>query len=406
MNDRWHAVGIVRDIIKRKEMQEEIVRAGKLESLGILAGGIAHDFNNLLYVVMGNINLAENDMKPDAKDAGFFKMAETALMKAKDLTTQLMTFSKGGAPFKKAGPISDMLRKTADIALSWSDVECEFFIQSDLCQVEFDKGQMRQALRNLIVNAAESMPGGGSLVVIAENIGMGSETSEQCLPLLQGNYVRIIIRDKGIGISEENLTKIFDPYFSTKDMGTQKGMGLGLTMTWSVITRHGGRITVESEVGIGTTFAIYLPAYETETKEQKPAKNPAEEKPAVRGGKILVMDDDEMIRNIVAQMLNRIGYDAELASDGAEAIELYERAMNSGKLFDAVILDLTVKEGIGGRETVRLLLKTDPRVRAIVSSGYSNDPVMTDFRKYGFTGALAKPYTMKCLTDALSAIGL
>jgi len=409
MNDRWHAAGIVRDVTERKEMREEIVRARKLESLGILAGGIAHDFNNLLSVILGNIDLTGEYMKPDAGGSGFLKAAETASLKAKDLTNQLITFSKGGAPLKKAGSVGDMLRETANLALSETDVKCEFFIPPDLRHVEFDEGQMRQAFRNLIANAAESMPGGGSVAVTAENIGTGSETSEKSLPLPQGNYVRIIIRDQGVGIPEENLPRIFDPYFSTRDRGTQKGMGLGLTITWSVITRHGGRITVESELGTGTAFTIYLPAYEKETEEteaRKPGKRPAEGKPAVRRGRVLVMDDEEMVRELASQMLDRIGYDAELAGDGAEAVELYKIAMNSGKPFDAVVLDLTVKQGIGGMETVRLLLKTDPRVRAVVSSGYSNDPVMTDFGRYGFRGALAKPYTMKELADALSVIRL
>ncbi len=401
INNRWHAAGIVRDITGRKEKQEEVARARKLESLGILAGGIAHDFNNLLYVILGNISMVREDLKSGAEISEFLKLAETASLKAKDLTNRLITFSKGGAPFKKAGSVGDTVRETANLALSESDVKCEFFIPPDLQYVEFDERQMKQAFRNLIINAAESMESGRSVVVSAENTRIDSETSEKKLP---GNYVKIIIRDQGVGIPEENLARIFDPYFSTRDRGTQKGMGLGLAITWSVITRHGGHITVESEVGTGTAFTIYLPVHEKEITKQKPGKKCADEKPAVRGGKILVMDDEEGVRDIAGHMLNRIGYDVEFASDGAEAIELYKTAMNSGKPFDAVILDLTVKGGIGGVVTVKWLLKTYPHVKAIVSSGYSNDPVMTDFRKYGFTGALAKPYTKKELADTLSAV--
>ncbi|MDM8522458.1 response regulator [Desulfococcaceae bacterium HSG8] len=403
MNDKWHVAGIVRDITGKKRMQEEVIRARKLESLGILAGGIAHDFNNLLSAILGYINLAEMDMEPDSRGPGFLKKAEAASLKAKDLTSQLITFSMGGTPVKKAGSLVDIVRETTKVVLSGSDVKCEFSIQPDLRRVEFDEVQIRQALRNLIINASESMPGCGSLVVIAENTEIGSGTG---LPLLEGNYVKIIIRDQGVGISEENLTRIFDPYFSTGDRGTQKGMGLGLTITWSVIRKHEGHITVESEAGSGTVFTIYLPSYEKETeekKEQEHEKKPGEE-PAAHRGKILVMDDEEMIRDIASHMLDMIGYDTELACDGAEAIELYKRAADSEKPFDAVILDLTIKKGIGGVETVRSLTKTDPHVRAIVSSGYSNDPVITDFRKYAFAGALAKPYTIEDLTDALSLV--
>jgi PAS domain S-box-containing protein len=402
MNDKWHAAGIVRDMTERKKMQEEGIRARKLESMGILAGGIAHDFNNLLSVILGNINLLQEDITADPKSSKFLKAAEKACLKAKYLTDQLITFSKGGILIKKVGSIGDIIKEAARFARSESGMTCELFIAPDLRPVEFDENQIRQAVRNLIVNAAEAMPEGGFLSVIAENAEIGSE---QNLPLLQGEYVKIIIRDEGGGISEENLTKIFDPYFSTRDRGIQKGMGLGLTIAWSVITRHGGHIKAESELGVGTSFTLYLPAYK-EAMEDAPEKKPAAEKPRPRRGKILVMDDEEMIRDLAGQMLKRLAYDVEAACDGAETIQQYQDAADSGKPFDAVILDLTVKKGIGGMETLKMLLKRDPLVKAVVSSGYSDDPVITNFRKYGFAGALPKPYTIKDLTEILTVLEL
>ena len=270
MNGKWHAVGIVRDITERKKIQQENIRARKFESLGILAAGIAHDFNNLLYIIMGNINLAEDDIKPEIGRSDFLEEAENACLKAKELTMEFLTLSPGGAPHKKIGSIEEVLRKTADLALSDSNARCDFSSPKDLWRVEFDENQMKQAVENIVRNAAESMPDGGSVIVKVENIAEAdTEITGTKSPFDDGNYIRIIISDNGIGISEENLTRIFDPYFSTKTRGTAKGMGLGLTIAWSVISRHDGRITVESEVGAGTTFAIYLPAFEKKKKSKK-----------------------------------------------------------------------------------------------------------------------------------------
>lgn len=280
-------------------------------------------------------------------------------------------------------------------------LKSDFFFPDDLWFIEFDKGQTKHALKNLINNAVESMPDGGTIDVRAENFNI---TAKRDLPLPEGKYVKILIRDQGIGIPEEHLSQIFDPYFSTKETGEQKGMGLGLATTYSIINRHDGHITVESEVGVGTTFTLYLPAHEKDVKELELKEISMPEKPATRTGRILLMDDEEMIRNLGKQILSKFGYDAELAKDGVEAIELYKNAIDSGKPFEAVILDLTIKEGMGGVDTIKKLKEMDPQVRAIVSSGYSNDPVMTDFRKYGFIGALAKPYTIKDLSDTLSKV--
>ena len=389
------------DISERKQMQEELLKAKKLESVGILAGGIAHDFNNFLSVILGNIELAKDDIKPEVGISECLAEAEKASIQAQALTKQLITFAKGGAPVKKIGSIGNLVKETTDYSLSGSNVKCDFLISHDLWPVEFDEGQMKHAIKNMIDNAVESMPDEGTIHVRAENFNI---TAEQGLPLLEGKYVKISIRDHGVGIPEKHLSKIFDPYFSTKEMGIQKGMGLGLATTYSIINRHDGHITVESEVGVGTTFTLFLPAHEKEIRELKPLKTHKPEKPSIRTGRILVMDDEESIRKLSKKRLSQLGYESELAKDGAQAIELYKKAMDSGQPFDAVILDLTVKGGMGGKDAVKALLKINPQVKAMVSSGYSNDPVMTDFRAHGFTGALPKPNTKKELIAALKNI--
>jgi len=395
------AVHIVRDITEHKNMEEERLKAMKLESIGIIAGGIAHDFNNLLSIIIGNIGLAKDDIKPEIGAFENLKEAENATLKARELTKQLITFSKGGAPVKEVSSIGELVTDTTNLSLLGSNIKCRFFIPHDLWLVDFDEGQMKHAINNMIFNAAESMPDGGPVNVKAENFMVAAE---QGLPLPDGKYVKISIRDHGVGIPEEHLSRIFDPYFSTKEMGIQKGMGLGLATTYSIINRHDGHITVESEVGCGTTFTLYLPAHEKDLRELEPEKTPRPEKPEIRTGRILVMDDEEMMRNLANQVLSRFGYDVEVAKDGAEAIELYKKAMDSGRQFEVVILDLTVKYGIGGKDAIKNLSAIDPQVKAIVSSGYFNDPVMTDFRRYGFIGALPKPYTMKDLKDALDKV--
>jgi len=409
MNDKWHAVGIVRDITEKKKMLEENIRIQKFESLGILAGGVAHDVNNLLTVILGNINLAESEINPEIGVSQYLKTAEQACLKTKELTSQFITLSKGSEPVKHFGSIEEVLKETATHVLSNSDMLYDLFLQNDLWQAEFDKNQIKQAFGNIMINAAESMPDGGSIVIKAKNVRADSETPGSNTPFDNRNYVKIIIRDSGVGISEKNMIRIFDPYFSTKARGAQKGMGLGLTIAWSVITQHGGRLTVESEVGSGTVASIYLPALKKNDEAQQNRNNltdmlGAEEKAAIYTGKILLMDDEAMIRDLAKEMLRRNGYDAELACDGAEAIELYQKALASGNPFDVVILDLTIKAGMGGRKTVQALLEIDPLVKAIVSSGYSDNPVLSDPQKYGFTGSLRKPYSMKNLTETLAAL--
>lgn len=374
-------VGIVRDITANKKMEEERIRSGKLESLGVLAGGIAHDFNNLLTGIIGNASLARMLCNPEEKVYQRLVELESASMRAKDLTQQLLTFAKGGAPIKKITYIGNLIRESVTFAMRGSNITCDFSLPEDLPTVEVDEGQISQVIHNLIINAEQAMPGGGIIKAYAENL---SVTPSSGLPISDGEYVKIAITDTGVGIPRENLIRIFDPYFTTKE----EGSGLGLATVYSIIKNHGGYITAESEIGAGTTFYIYLPASQKEVVSKKVA----EEGPLHGKGNILVMDDEDVVRAVADAILTELGYDVEFAKDGNRAIELYKKAKDSGTPFDAVILDLTIPGGMGGKEVIKKLVEIDPDVKAIVSSGYSSDPIMSDFIKYGFKAVMAKPY--------------
>jgi len=392
-DDKGNITGVVlvfRDITEKRNMEEALLKADALESLGILAGGIAHDFNNILTGILGNITLAMMYAKPGDKIFERLKEAENASLRAKDLTQQLLTFSRGGEPIKKTAFISKLLEDTVAFVLSGSNVRCEFSISGDLWPVEVDEGQISQVINNLIINADHAMPGGGIIKVNAENIAVDVE---QGLPLKEGNYIKISVEDQGIGIPEEHLQKIFDPYFTSK----QKGSGLGLATAYSIVKRHDGYIQVKSELGKGTTFNIYLPASSKEILIEKELR----ERIHTGKGKILVMDDEEVIREVAGEMIEVLGYEAEFVKDGTEAIELYKKAKESAQPFDAIIMDLTIPGGMGGKETIQKLIKIDPETKAIVCSGYSNDPIMADYRKYGFRGIIAKPYNLKELGEIL-----
>jgi len=386
--------GILEDITERRQLEEEHQKIEKLESIGTLAGGIAHDFNNLLTGIMGNIGLARRYAEPKSKAEERLLEAEKASLRAKDLTQQLLTFARGGAPVKKLVSIAELIQDSATFALRGSNVRCEFSLPDNLWSAEVDEGQMNQVISNLVINADEAMPEGGIL-----NIGIKNRVvkTRNTLPLPEGNYVEITIEDHGVGISKEHLRKIFDPYFTTK----QKGSGLGLSTAYSIIKNHGGYITAKSKLEVGTTFRIYLPASE----KPIPAKKEEVAEMAIAGkGRVLVMDDEEVIRELLHDELTDIGYEVELAVDGAEAIEQYTKAKESGQPFDAVILDLTVPGGMGGKEVIEKMLEIDPSVKAIVSSGYSTDPIMSDFKEYGFSGVVAKPYKMEQLEKTLRSI--
>ncbi|MDQ3969483.1 MAG: ATP-binding protein, partial [Thermoproteota archaeon] len=383
-----------RDTTEHRRMEEERLRAQKLESLGILAGGIAHDFNNMLTAILGNVSLAKIRMNSENKAYTRLTEAERACLRASDLTQQLLTFSKSGAPVKRIALIEDLIRESATFAIRGSKARCEYSIAEGLWLVEIDEGQISQVINNLVINADQAMPEGGEVRIVAENISLNTEDG---VLLKEGKYVRITVQDQGIGIPQENLTKIFDPYFTTKHTGS----GLGLAVVYSIIKNHGGYIGVESEVGKGTKFYIYLPAYD---KAEIDKGNLVEERLIHGRGRILIMDDEQIIREVAGEMLSQIGYEVEFARDGMEAVELYKRAKECNRAFDAVIMDLTIPGGMGGREAVKKLRDIDPGIKAIVSSGYSNDPVMAEYGKYGFGGVVAKPYKIKELSEVLDRV--
>ncbi len=383
---------VFHDITLRQKMENDLLKKEKLESLGIIAGGIAHDFNNLLNGIMGNIDLALTKIAPGDEVYRRLSQAEKATLRARDLTSRLLTFSKGGAPIRKAASIRELIKDTADFVLGGTNIKSEFSLPEDLWYAEIDEGQISQVINNLVMNAVQAMPEGGPIRICAENAVIGPSE----MPLqIEGNFVKITIKDSGTGIPKENLNRIFEPYFTTK----QSGNGLGLATTYSIVKSHSGHIEVESDEGKGTVFSIYLPAL---TGPVEIKKNIAEDIPSGTGkGKILLMDDEELIRDTVGTMLGRIGYSVECALDGRQALQLYRKAKESGKPFDAVILDLTIPGGMGGKDAIRELLAFDPGVKAIVSSGYSSDPIMANYRQYGFSGVVAKPYKMNDLNKVL-----
>ncbi|MBW2608044.1 MAG: response regulator [Deltaproteobacteria bacterium] len=393
---------------QNKRAEDELQKIRNLESIAALSGGIAHDYNNLLTVIIGNILLIQSYIEPDDMIYGLLDEALEASMTAKSLTQKLITFSRGGAPVMETASIAPVIKSATEFTLSGSNIKCEFSIPDDLRLVHIDKTQIGHVLHNLVMNAREAMPGGGIIKVVAENVkitdkspglGIGLE-----IGLEKGNYIKISIIDQGIGISKEILDKIFDPYFSTKDMGTQKGMGLGLSICHSIIKQHNGDIVAEPNAGTGTSLHFYLPASEETIVTQKSLEAPEKGKLVLGKGRILVMDDEKMIIKITGHLLNRLGYDATFSEDGAQAVKMYKKAMESGNPFDAVILDLTVRGGMGGKEAIKRLIEIDPKIKAIVSSGYSNSPVMTSYKDYGFIGVIAKPYNINELSRKLNEV--
>ena len=388
-------LGNLRDVTDRKRLEDERLKTSKLESLGILAGGIAHDFNNILTAILGNISIARTLAPDNAPIAKRLAEAEKASLRARDLTQQLLTFAKGGAPILKPASIGEIVGDSAEFALRGSMSRLDLSVSADLWPAEADEGQISQVIHNLVLNADQAMPEGGTIRIRCENAVVNAEQAEPCLSLAPGGYIRISVADSGIGIPEEHRKKIFDPYFTTK----QRGSGLGLATAYSVIRNHGGCIAVESRLGAGTTFHVYIPASIKEIPV--PSRTGARGNRLSRDARVLVMEDEEAVRNIARDILASLGCEVTVASEGSEAVDLYASAAESGRPFDAVIMDLTVRGGMGGREAVRKVIEINPAAKVIVSSGYSEDPVMADFRKHGFSGVVAKPYRIDELGAAL-----
>ncbi|MCP5002805.1 MAG: response regulator [Planctomycetes bacterium] len=388
-------VSVTEDLDHMAE-ERDVMKDKNLESLGILAGGIAHDFNNLLTIISGNMSLIKMQVDPGGEIARRLAEMEKTFLRARTLTQQLLTFSTGGEPVKSIISLSGLMRDSARFSIGGTDIRCEFNIPNEPFSVEVDTEQIGLAINNLMINAVQALPEGGNIKVMVENVILGPGN---ILPLPEGKYVKATVEDYGIGISAEHMQKVFDPYFTTKDINS----GLGLSTTYSIIKRHGGYITVVSKKGVGATFSLYLPALQQGSSSISNVKEAGGrvKDTTIVGKKILVMDDKETIRDVVKEMLIYLSCEVNVASDGEEAITLYTKEKESGKPFDAVIVDLTIPDGMDGQETVKILRKIDPNVKAIVSSGYSNDPVMANFKKYGFTAVLPKPYRIDDLNKIL-----
>ncbi|MBW2732834.1 MAG: PAS domain S-box protein [Deltaproteobacteria bacterium] len=395
-------VFIFQDVTHRKELEEQRQRSDRLQSVGLLAGGIAHDFNNILTALLGNVELARLGVAPTSDTGQMLAQAAQACERASALTKQLLTFARGGQPVKEPHSLGPLLEQWSSFALRGSSIRCELRVTDNLWSTEIDAGQISQVIHNLLINASQAMPRGGVVHVHAENMLISAGTDsmddiESDASLLEpGRYVRLRVKDAGSGIPEELLPKIFDPYFTTK----QGGSGLGLATCYAIVSNHHGTITATSCGGGGTTFELLLPATEGEVSIEQGGD------PQLAGGagRVLFMDDDAGIRAVAEGMLELLGYEVELTKDGQEAIDAYREAMGAGRPYLAVILDLTIPGGLGGRETLTSLRTLDPNVRAIVSSGYSNDPILANYREYGFTGMVAKPYRFKALAEVLEQV--
>ena len=429
----------IREQLERQaRLEAEVQRAVRLESLGTLAGGIAHDFNNLLTIVLGNLSLAMLDERTMAASGEQLQAIERGARRARDLTQQLLTFSKGGDPQRAAISLPHLVRDATEFALRGASVRCDYDLPADLRPVLGDREQLGQAIRHLVLNAVQAMPGGGVLRISVRNQEMAARAKHG---LEAGHYVRLAITDTGEGIDPKILPRIFDPYFSTK----KDGSGLGLATVYSIVKKHHGRIEVESQPAAGTTFYLWLPTT-TETPPPEPAlppdtaaaegpsaapgaeicTAPAERPPPISSAtppataaaatqagpapgaeskpRVLVMDDEESIRRILEIVLERMGFEPLMAADGAAALQTFNAARDAGRPVDLIILDLTIPGGMGGRQTIELVRKIDATVPAIVSSGYSNDPVLANFRDYGFQGVVQKPYDVRQLSAVIEQL--
>lgn len=384
------SVVVLRDVGLEREVEQQRLRQQKLESLGVLAGGIAHDFNNILMGILGSLSIARLRLDTKEDVDGMLEQAEHACLRARTLTTQLLTFAKGGAPVKRILLIDEVARESAELALRGSNARLEFTCEGKLPAIEGDEGQLAQVISNLTLNAQQAMPDGGQVALELDSV----ELSEEKGPLGPGRYVRIAVTDKGSGIDPQHLTRIFDPYFTTKPNGN----GLGLASVHSIVQRHGGHVSVESELGHGTRFIVYLPAVEPSSPE--PSRPVGSE--ARRARRVLVLDNDDMVRRVVAPMLERLGHGVTAAATSAEAFSLFESALDDGRPFEVVLVDLTMPGDMGGGAVVERLRERDPCAKFIVMSGYSVDPLMADSERIGLVGTLQKPFTIEALGHMLT----
>lgn len=390
-------VVVVRDVTEKEKMAEEVLRASKLQSIGVLAGGLAHDFNNMLTAVLGNLSLLGNLSNLPDDSYPLLCEAERGAFRAKELTQYLLTFADGGAPVKQVVEVRELIERTATFALGGSNVQCDYQLAADLWPTEADPNQLAQVIGNVVLNAIEATPNGGSIVVRATNVHAAPQ-------LPAGEYLCLAVEDRGAGIAPEHLSRIYDPFFTTK----KQARGLGLAAAYSIIRRHGGHIAVESNVGLGTTVTLYLPAYPLRSAAA-PVLAPATQDPAEVPGaegrhRVLLMDDEESIRRLAGTMLSLLECEVVETADGEAALAAHEAARAEGHPFDVVVMDLTIPGGMGGKEAIRRLRERDPQIRAIVSSGYSNDPVMAQYGAYGFDGVLPKPYLLKDLKRVLREV--
>jgi PAS domain S-box-containing protein len=386
-------IAAIRDITERKTLENELIRTSKLESISVLASGIAHDFNNMLTAILGNIAMASLNAESTLFVQERLAEAEKACIRAQNLTRQLLAFSTREKPQKKLVAIGDLLKTSASLVLRSSNVRRHVDIPIDLWWIEADEEQINQILHHLLINADQAMPQGGAITIQAENVQISEKGKA---PLKPGKYVRVSIKDEGVGIPTEQLGKVFDPLFTTK----RRGSGMGLATVYTIIKNHDGNISVESVPQGGARFIIYLPA----SRKKGPIPRPKTLKLSFGRGKVLLMDDEKMVLEVSSAMLKRLGYDVTVAQDGAEAIKCFRQATLAGEPFDAVILDLTVPGGLGAKETIRDLQQINPKAKVIVSSGFSDDPLKTDYQDFGFSGFMPKPYNLTQLSAAMHKI--
>lgn len=386
-------VAVKRDVTIRNQIQKQLAKSQKLESIGVLAGGIAHDFNNILTAILANIELSQMNLKPSHPSYMLLNDAKKASIRAQGFTKQLLTFAKGGAPVKKTASLTKVIMDSVQFILRGSSVSCEYSIPATLWNINMDRGQISQVIQNLIINACDAMVGEGLIKIGCENVEVLDNVSAA-----PGRYVKLTITDNGSGINEEGIDKIFDPYFSTKETGS----GLGLAICHSIISQHNGLIEVSSTLGQGTTFSIYLQA-STHSLPSTKASEDKQNQTTIKG-RVMVMDDDQVIRKVVGHMLSIAGHEITFAEHGEEAISLYGEYLESGRPIDVVVMDLTIPGAMGGQEAAANLLELDPSANLIVASGYSNDPVMAHYQDYGFKAALTKPFEFTELTELIEKV--